>query len=217
MKKTYNYNNEVYTTLTAIAKVVGKSRIYQKDFAKYGITVNEPAVSTPDDVSATYTTAMPFVANTVTYTTAMTTLTTSVTSASVKAETEDEFPEVTEVEFNVVNMTRFTLGKAISKFTIEALIVMAKNAGIVNFWERIENKPIRKMRLIMEIKEAYFPIGNKKSSNPPSPWKGIATDTLIKAATERGITWKVNANDGINRMRVIMALKANDVKPDTLQ
>ena len=228
MKKTYNYNNTMYTTLTAIAKEVGKTRIYQKDFSKYGITVNEPSVATPEDVTTTYTTVAA-----VTYTTVVT-LTTATTYTTVN--TLDETPtapivdapknpkkvgtdeEIKEVENAVVDMTRFQLGKSISGFTIEALEKMATNAGVKNLWTTISNQPIRKMRLIMEIKEAYFPIATTSKKAPvATPWKGIPTNLLTDKAKAEGITWKEDKNEGINRMRLIMALKANGIKADDVK
>ena len=230
MKKTYNYNNTVYTSLTAIAKEIGKTRIYQKDFSKYGITVNEPSVATPEDVTTTYTTVAAVEAPTVepvatTYTTVPVTYTTVDSVTESPTETVTTKPakktgtaeEIAEVEADVVDMTRFTFGKAITNFTIPALITMATNAGVTNLWEGISNQPIRKMRLIMELKEVYFPTGNApKKTAAPTPWKGIPMDALVKLAKDNNIQWKEDKNEGINRMRLIMALKANKLQPSDL-
>ena len=126
--------------------------------------------------------------------------------------------DIAEVERDVVDMTRSSLGKAITNFTLEALIKMASNVG-VNLWERITNEPIRKMRLIMEIKEAYFPseISERRANAPVFPWRGIPIDKLLKKAEECNVTWKHDDNEGINRMRLIMALKKNNIQASDIE
>ena len=47
----------------------------------------------------------------------------------------------------------------------------------------------------------------------PSPWKGVSLETCIDLAKEHNIAWKDYSDPKINRMRLIMALKAANVSP----
>ena len=197
MKKTYEYNGKTYTTIMEIAREVGKARLYQKDFDKYGITV-------VDNTPTTYTT-------TATLTTVTTYVTVTATTLTTVAAISAEDKAIAELETNVVDMTRHSFGKALSPFSMDALLKIAKNAGVTNLWETIANVPIRRMRLIMEIKEVYFPTKTAPVKSV-TPWQGIPFDKLAKVAQDKGIKWAVDNHPNINRMRLIMALKKNDIQ-----
>ena len=219
MKKAYQYNGKTYTTITAIAKEVGKSRLYQKDFDKYGITVlDTPTTYTTTAQVATTTTSQTVLAHLSTdgivadkvidIPQTVPTYTTATTYTTVPTVEEDD---VTKLEREVVDMTRYTFGKALSKLSMESLIQMAKNIGVTQLWENISNAPIRRMRVVMEVKEAYFPT-NAPKGKPATPWKGIPFDKLVKVAEDKGITWIRDKHPNIDRMRLIMALKKNDIQ-----
>lgn len=125
--------------------------------------------------------------------------------------------DIAEVERDVVDMDREAFSRAISHFTVEALAAMVRNAGLPKVWERVRNQGIRKMRLIMALKMAYFPDDYPpKKVLPPHPWRGIPTNDLVQKANERGITWATDRNWGINRMRLIMALKKAGIQPSDI-
>ena len=225
MKKMYQYNGKTYTTITEIAKEVGKSRLSSKDFDKYGITVvdntNQATPATTSQLISAHLSADGIVADSVagiphevptTYTTATTyvTVTTLTTTTPVKED------EVTRIEREVVDMTRHSFGTELSKLDMDSLIKMAKNVN-VNLWEKMTNISIRRMRLVMELKEAYFPTNTPRITPPPTPWKGIPFDKLAQKAKDNGITWATDNHPNINRMRLIMALKKNGIQASDVE
>lgn len=222
MKKTYLYNGKTYTTIMEIAKEIGKSRLYQKDFNKYGITVVDPTPSTTSQIIIAHLSTDGIVADSVidiptevptTYTTS-TTYTTVATLTTSSPLAEDE---VARIEKEVVDMDCDSFRLELSKLDMDSIIKMAKNAGIEKLWEHLTNKPIRRMRLIMELKEVYFPTNTHKVTKPPTPWKGISFDKLAKIAQDKGIIWAKDNHPNINRMRLIMALKKNGIQASDVE
>lgn len=132
------------------------------------------------------------------------------------AQPQTEEERITQIEKDVVDYADADeLGKAVKKISLQGLITMVTNIQ-GDTWERISNEGIRKMRLIMELKKGYFPTQTTKSttSSGPSPWKKISTADLKAMATAKGQTWKECSNEGILRMRLIMAVKAAGVTAD---
>ena len=143
------------------------------------------------------------------------------TNVPTTPQTEDEL--IAQIEHDVVDYNgAVELGAALKQISLQGLTKMVNNIK-GNTWERIANEGIRKMRLIMELKKGYFPTAAQqqqaaKPSSGPSPWKKISTVDLLNAATARQLTWKsCTTNEGILRMRLIMALKAAGVAADELQ
>lgn len=134
--------------------------------------------------------------------------------APAKKLTEDEL--IAQIERDVVDYADATeLSQNLRKVSLKGLIKMAENVQ-VDTWERMANAGIRKMRVIMELKKAYFPTQPTRTtvSTGPSPWKKIPTADLQAVATAKGCVWKDCANEGILRMRLIMVLKAVGVTAD---
>lgn len=134
--------------------------------------------------------------------------------APAKKLTEDEL--IVQIERDVVDYADATeLSQNLRKVSLDGLIKMAENVQ-VDTWERMKNAGIRKMRVIMELKKAYFPTQSTRAnvSTGPSPWKKIPTADLQATATAKGCVWKDCANEGILRMRLIMVLKAVGVTAD---
>lgn len=137
--------------------------------------------------------------------------------ALAKKLTEDEL--IAQIERDVVDYADATeLSQNLRKVSLNGLIKMAENIQ-VDTWERMTNAGIRKMRVIMELKKAYFPTQPTRTnvSNGPSPWKKIPTADLQATAMAKGCVWKDCANEGILRMRLIMVLKAAGVTADEFQ
>lgn len=267
MSKKYNFNGKVYNSVAAIARELGKKRIYTREYSKLGI------VAIVDEAPATYTTATTYTtaaaidetpvavdfssyttATTytsaatvefVTYVTAATYSTAAVlsilaaaasTDTTVAAATVDaavEAPaaskkankpvkktgtpeDIAEVETNVVDYTREELAAAIRYFTVDALETLARNAGVEKLYEG-KHEAIRKMRLIMQIKEAYFPTKENKPAaiDANNPYKGVSTEELEALAAANNVVFNKDRNKGINRMRCIMSLKKAGIVPAT--
>jgi len=224
MKKTYEMNGKTYATLNAIAKELGIARIRSNQLDKYGIKeVNPDDVKKADDTVATVDApaAVDDKADKKAAASAK-----KVKSTKKSDETKAELvittiktgtaEDIAEVEKNVVDMNAYELGKAVTNFTLDALVTMVKNVD-GNTWDSIKNAPIRKMRLIMELKKQYFPDEVRQSAPAKvSPWKAITTEVLKKAAKKQKISWTECDNDSINRMRIIMALKKKGVQAEDL-
>lgn len=136
-----------------------------------------------------------------------------------KPLTEEEL--IAKIEQDVVDYADADeLGQNIRKISVDGLAKMVQNVQ-GDDWARITNPGIRKMRLIMELKKAYFPQSQPKSlqtkTYSSSPWKKITTDALKAAAVAANQTWKDCDNEGILRMRLIMVLKKADIKPEDIQ
>jgi len=230
MKKTYEMNGKTYATLSAIAKELGIARIRSNQLDKYGIKeINSDDVKKADDTVVTN--DAPAIANADTdanekadkvdekATAPAKKVKTTKKSEETKAELSIKTgtaEDIAEVEKNVVDMNARELGKAVTNFTVDALVIMVKNVD-GNTWDSIKNAPIRKMRLIMELKKQYFPDEVRQAAPAKvSPWKAITTEVLKKAAKKQKVSWTECDNDSINRMRIIMALKKKGVQAENL-
>ena len=132
------------------------------------------------------------------------------TDLTVKKVKKYGTPEdIAEVEQDVVDMTRKQFGKAIKHFKLEALKTMAMNAGIEDLHEEIDDIRILRMKLIMDLKDVYFPRPAK--AQKWRPWRGVPLETCIALAAEYGVTWKPDTCPKINRMRLVIELKKHHV------
>lgn len=130
-----------------------------------------------------------------------------------KAEKKTGTPEqIKEVQKAVDSMTLDSFSNSIHHFTTDALLQMVQEVGGKE-WETITNEPIRRMRLMMELKEHYFP-GEKKATKPASVWKKLSLDELVKVAKSNKVEFKDNDNDRIKRMNLVMALNKAGIKPE---
>ena len=230
MKKTYEMNGKTYATLSAIAKELGIARIRSNQLDKYGIKeINSDDVKKADDTVVTNDSSASATVDTTVDDKAdkadkkVTAPAKKVKTTKKSEETKAELviktgtaEDIAEVEKNVVDMNAHELGKAVTNFTVDALVTMVKNVD-GNTWDSIKNAPIRKMRLIMELKKQYFPDEVRQAAPAKvSPWKAITNEALKKAAKKQKVSWTECDNDSINRMRIIMALKKKGVQAEDL-
>ena len=221
MKKirTFVMNNTTYTSMAAIAAELGVPRIRPRDFSKYGIMETTDLDNSADDAAeevAEQTVEADEVAEAESDTEEDDTDDAD-DADDAEAEQVDDYDLKGFVE-SIVDMTIIDFATAIKKFSVDKLLQLIDAVGAdgMNKWETIENEPIRKMRLIMELKNNLFP-GEKTPVNPPSIWRGIALDKLVELADANGVEYmKVESNENIQRMRVIEALKNTDLTPDDL-
>ena len=190
--RTFTMNGKTYNTMMEMARELGVKRIYPRDFAKFGI---EEVVETPKADKA------------------------DETPKADKADKADKrmtrklgTPEqIAQVVSNAKKMNVIEFNDFIKHFSIDALDTIAKNIG-VNTWGTITNEPIRRMRLLMEIKKFYYP-NEKTPVKPVSDWKSLSVSALIKIANEHNITFKTVDDEKIQRMWVTIALNKAGLNP----
>lgn len=101
----------------------------------------------------------------------------------------------------------------IKHFTNDALIALAAELKKdINQYPELTNAPIRKMRLIMELKKALFP-GQYYNTVKKSCWKKLSLDELKKLAKDNNLTYKAVDDEKVQRMFLIMELNKAGVKP----
>lgn len=101
----------------------------------------------------------------------------------------------------------------IKHFTNDALIALAAALKKdINQYPELTNAPIRKMRLIMELKKALFP-GQYYNTVKKSCWKKLSLDELKKLAKDNNLTYKIVDDEKVQRMFLIMELNKAGVKP----
>lgn len=230
--RTFEMNGKSYTSMMDIARELGVKRVYPRDFDKYGIVettgkdnadktsepVAEEKSSKPDTKKST-----PVKKNTETKKSVKESETDNKTSdTSEEPKIDKRFtrklgtPEqIQEVQNKVSQMTIVEFNDYIKHFSLDALIQMAETAG-VKTWESIDNEPIRKMRLLMEIKGHYFP-NDKTPVKPSSAWKNYELDVLLKLAKQKKLKFKTSDDVKIQRMWVVVALNKAGLTPDDLE
>ena len=196
MKTSINYvmNNKTFKTLTAIATELGIKRVYRKDFARFGITEINPDVDTT--------------------VTEVETVETVETVEEPKAGVVDESTVEDNSDLKTTLDTISSKGvisfkEEVSKFSTEDLVSVAEVLG-TDTYDSISNKGIRRMRVIMALKDHYFPKPPKAPSQP-SAFKDFSVEQLQKIAKDNNIEYKPCDNSGILKMRIIMALKDAEV------
>lgn len=122
--------------------------------------------------------------------------------------------QIKEAQENAGKMDIISFNNYIKHFTVDALVALADAAGVKN-WDSITNEPIRKMRLLMEIKAFYYP-QDKTPVKPNSEWRKVALDDLLALAKKHKLDYKKSDDEKIQRMWVIMAIKAANLTPQDL-
>lgn len=122
--------------------------------------------------------------------------------------------QIKEAQDNAGKMDIISFNNYIKHFTVDALVALADAAGVKN-WDSITNEPIRKMRLLMEIKAFYYP-QDKTPVKPNSEWRKVALDDLLALAKKHKLDYKKSDDEKIQRMWVIMAIKAANLTPQDL-
>lgn len=122
--------------------------------------------------------------------------------------------QIKEAQENAGKMDIISFNNYIKHFTVDALVALADAAGVKN-WDSITNEPIRKMRLLMEIKAFYYP-QDKTPVKPNSEWRKVALSDLLALAKKHKLDYKKSDDEKIQRMWVIMAIKAANLTPQDL-
>jgi hypothetical protein len=131
-----------------------------------------------------------------------------------KSDKAEKKPEQTKKEKEVVTIDNLVAGtiedfsKKMRKVTIEDILKFAGDNGI-NTYEEVTNDSIRRMKIVSDIRTKYF--GEQKVDHKKSGFEKIDTDTLLKLAEDNSLTYKKSSNEPIQRMWVIVALKAAGV------
>ena len=203
-KKLFEMNGKQYTSMVAIAKDLGKSRIYPKDFPKFGITeITEEnkidEVKTLEEVSSG------------------TQIKNETDKASAKKEKKSnkastEVKEVKEVkeDYSVEDIIKLQktyditeFSKMVSKSSIPSLVALAQKFNL-KVWEDITNEAIKRMRLIMVLKEHFYP--GEKLPAKTSTWGGVPTEKMIELAKKHNLEYRISKESRTTRMWVAKAL-----------
>lgn len=122
--------------------------------------------------------------------------------------------QIKEAQENAGKMDIISFNNYIKHFTVDALVALADAAGVKN-WDSITNEPIRKMRLLMEIKAFYYP-QDETPVKPNSEWRKVDLADLLALAKKHKLNYKKSDDEKIQRMWVIMAIKAANLTPQDL-
>ncbi len=230
--RTFTMNGKTYQSMMEIARELGVKRVYPRDFEKYGITeVSDDSTVAPadkevkpvqedkkeDKKEATKKVEQPVEKK------VEKKVETVKKAKEDKAVDEDKVdkrftrrlgtPEqIKESQDNVPNMTVVEFNDSIKHFTIDALVQMVE-AVDAKTWETITNEPIRRMRLLMELKNHYYP-NDKTPVKPSSGWRKFELDELLQFAKDHKVEYKTSDNTKIQRMWVVQALNAANLTPD---
>ena len=200
MKKTFVMNGKEYDSMMEIARELGVKRIYPKNFEKYGIV--EKVEGNVDDVVPDVVPDEEKVEKE-----------TKVQKKQKKVEVDFD-ALVEEVKENYADLGIVDTCKKLGSLNVEKLLEICEALNVDKLWENIANENIRKMRLIMELKQVMFP-GEKLPVVPASPWRGFTLDELLKLATENGIVdYRKTNEEKTQRMWLVKALKDAGVKPE---
>lgn len=220
-KTNYKVNGKTYVTLTAVAKALGKSRVYRKDFDKLNITeievVTDTAVATitSDTAVVTDTAVATITVGSITSDTAVVAVVESDTAVTVAVQGESEVFKTVLKKLVDGGMSVVAFKKELRNLTTTQLIDVVKEIG-GNVWETLKDDTIRRMRLVMELKGYYYP-QYKVVAKQKSPWTAVTTDKLLETAKAKGAVYKDCADEKILRMRVIVALKAFGVQAEDIK
>lgn len=133
----------------------------------------------------------------------------------------DDSAIIAEIEQFAAEWTPAQFSKRVKPLSNAGIEQLAQNAG-VRLWSEMTNPAIRRMRQIMELKAAYYPVecghlsAGKAKSAQATGFKALSTDKLLEACRAHGLTVNTCEDDKINRMRATMLLKAVGVDAESL-
>lgn len=234
MKRTFEMNGKTYESMMDIARELGVKRIYPRDFGKYSIveTTGQAATDVKDSQKTEVQEATKPQAEEVKKEVKAEKPVEKSEKKTAKADKrvikDKDQPKVDhrftrktgtpediqEVQSKVEQMTIVEFNNFIKHFSVDALVQMAETAG-VNTWESIDNNPIRRMRLLMELKGHYFP-NEKTPVKPSSGWRKIELAELVKLAKSHKVEYKTSDDEKIQRMHVVIALNKAGLTPDDI-
>lgn len=189
MKRTFELNGRIFYTMMDMARELGVARIYPKDFAKYGI-------KEVDGVTVKKAEALDVKSDVAESTTVVTKTNVIVNVKNVVINTLQDY-------------ANFLKGK-----TLDELISLCKADG-VDTCDSISFEPIRKMHLVMNLKEKKFP-GEKLETRKPTDFRKVSFDILKTTADDMNLEYRKSDNDAITRMWVTKALIDAGVNPEDL-
>ena len=196
MKRTFVMNGKTYNSMMGIARELGVKRVYPRDFAKLGIIETTGS----DDVADVAEETVADVAEE------------TVAEETPKKSGTGTPDEIKKAQDSISSATLEEFNNTIRHFNLEALVTMAEEAG-VKTWDTITNAPIRKMRLLMELKGHYYP-GQKLPVKVGSVWHKLTLEQLMELADENNLDYKKIEDKKIQRMWVTMALNKSGLKPE---
>lgn len=242
MKRTFKMNDHTYTSMMDIARQLGVKRVYPRDFDKYGIvelTEDDTEATTAEPEQTKAEPEAEATAEAVAETSAESEATVEEPKAEVEEPAEEHKVEDVKAEAkkhkaanktskerktgseedikglveSLPNLSLEDFQTTIKHFTNDALIALAAALKKdINQYPELTNAPIRKMRLIMELKKALFP-GQYFNTVKKSCWKKLSLDELKKLAKDNNLTYKVVDDEKVQRMFLIMELNKAGVKP----
>lgn len=232
MKRTFKMNDHTYTSMMDIARELGVKRVYPRDFGKYGIVeltedYSEATASEPEQTKAEP--EAESTAEAVAETSAESEATVEEPKAAKKLKADKKSSkksikepkerktgseeDIKELVDSLPNLSLEDFQATIKHFTNDALIALAVALKKdINQYPELTNAPIRKMRLIMELKKVLFP-GQYYNTVKKSCWKKLSLDELKKLAKDNNLTYKVVDDNKVQRMFLIMELNKAGVKP----
>lgn len=199
MKRTFELNGRIFYTMMDMARELGVARIYPKDFAKYGIkeldgvTVDKVAIS---DVKVDKTDSPDVKVDTAVK---------PKTVKSTKVVKTDKSAKVDTLQDYAIFLRRKTL---------DELVALCKAEG-VDTCDSISFEPIRKMHLVMNLKEKKFP-GERLETRKPTAFRKIHFDVLYTTAENMNLEYRKSDNEAITRMWLTKALVEAGVHPEDL-
>lgn len=213
MKRQFTMNGKKYDSMLQIAKDLGKSRIYPKDFDKYGIvettgqddTQDTPVVAVEPEVTVPVEVKVEEPAKD-------TEEPKRDSKKVVKAYGTDE--EIAEAEKIAKESTLEEFYSKIKNFTVDALSKMATTVGLSD-WSNMENSTIRRMHLMADIKKYYFP-NDSLPIKKKSVWSKTSLEDMLKLADSKGVEYKKYEDEKIQRMRVTVALNLAGLTPEDI-
>ena len=219
MKRTFVMNGKTYNSMMDIARELGVKRVYPRDFSKLGIieTTGSDDVAEVADVADVAEETVADVADVADVAEETVADVAEETVADVAEETPKKSgtgtpDEIKKAQDSVSSATLEEFNNTIRHFNLEALVTMAEEAG-VKTWDTITNAPIRKMRLLMELKGHYYP-GQKLPVKVGSVWHKLTLEQLMELADENNLDYKKIEDKKIQRMWVTMALNKSGLKPE---
>jgi hypothetical protein len=129
-----------------------------------------------------------------------------------KEESSEEEAEEVAGEFDFSDMEEFI--EVMKGMSGEEVIELAQSLGVT--WNEHSHKGINRMRASMAMREKYFP-GQKRPKIEKSSWRNIPYKDLEALALQNNLTWTVTADEKINRMWVIDALKKAGIQSPVAQ
>lgn len=200
-----------FPSMLQVAKHLGKSRIYRKDFERFNIEEMteeefETFLVTEDKDELSETVTVEEVAEEI--------VEPSVTESIEEVESKnDETPENASEDVEDIEIPSFNdiveFSEVMKSLGGKKIVALAKKLDLE--WTEHEKLSVQTMRASIALRKHFFP-GQRRPKRKKSPWKRIPYQDLKKLALENNLTWTETEDERINRMWVINALKRAGVE-----